>query len=43
MREVIDAERGAVIQLRREGRINDDVMLRVIHDLDLEEARLDAP
>jgi len=42
LREVLNAERAAVIQLRREGRINDDVMLRVTRDLDLEEARLDA-
>ena len=42
LREVLNAERAAVIQLRREGRINDDVMLRVTRDLDLEEARLDS-
>jgi hypothetical protein len=29
------------VELRREGRINDDVMHRVTHDLDLEDARLD--
>ena len=40
-RELLDAERGAVLTLRREGRINDDVMRRVTHDLDLEDARLD--
>jgi Na+/H+ antiporter len=40
-RELLDAERGAVVELRREGRINDDVMHRVTHDLDLEDARLD--
>jgi monovalent cation/hydrogen antiporter len=42
MREVLDAERAAVVELRREGRINDDVMRRVTRDLDLEEARLDS-
>jgi len=42
LREVLNAERAAVIELRREGRINDDVMLRVTRDLDLEEARLDS-
>jgi Na+/H+ antiporter len=42
LRELLDAERAAVIQLRRDGRINDDVMLRVTRDLDLEDARLDA-
>jgi CPA1 family monovalent cation:H+ antiporter len=40
-RELLDAERGAVEQLRREGRIDDDVMRRVVRDLDLEDARLD--
>jgi CPA1 family monovalent cation:H+ antiporter len=41
MRELIDAERRAVEELRRERRIDDDVMRRVIRDLDLEESRLD--
>jgi monovalent cation/hydrogen antiporter len=40
-RELLDAERTAVLELRREGRINDDVMHRVTRDLDLEDARLD--
>jgi Na+/H+ antiporter len=40
-RELLDAERRAVVQLRREGRINDDVMNLVQRDLDLEDARLD--
>src|SRR3954447_11346297 len=40
-RELLDAERAAVLALRREGRINDDVMHRVTRDLDLEDARLD--
>jgi CPA1 family monovalent cation:H+ antiporter len=40
-RELIDAERSAVQELRREGRINDAVMNRVQRDLDLEDARLD--
>ena len=42
LRELLDAERQAVFQLRRERRIDDQVMRRVIRDLDLEEARLDA-
>jgi monovalent cation/hydrogen antiporter len=42
MRELLDAERNAVFELRRNGRIDDDVMRRVVRDLDLEEARLDA-
>jgi monovalent cation/hydrogen antiporter len=40
-RELLDAERQAVLQLRREGHISDDVMRRVVRDLDLDEARLD--
>jgi CPA1 family monovalent cation:H+ antiporter len=42
LRELLNAERAAVVSLRREGRINDDVMQRVTRDLDLEDARLDA-
>jgi CPA1 family monovalent cation:H+ antiporter len=42
MRELLDAERDAVFELRRTRRIDDDVMRRVVRDLDLEEARLDA-
>jgi CPA1 family monovalent cation:H+ antiporter len=41
LRELIDAERRAVEELRRERRIDDEVMRRVIRDLDLEESRLD--
>jgi CPA1 family monovalent cation:H+ antiporter len=41
LRTLLDAERGAVEGLRRDGRIDDDVMRRVIRDLDLEESRLD--
>ena len=41
VRELLDAERAAVAELRRQGRINDDVMRRVTRDLDLEDARLD--
>ena len=40
-RELLDAERGAVLALRNEGRISEDVMHRVQRDLDLEESRLD--
>ena len=40
-RELLDAERRAVVELRREGRINDDIMNLVQRDLDLEDARLD--
>jgi len=40
-RELLDAERRAIVELRRQGRINDAVMNRVQRDLDLEDARLD--
>jgi monovalent cation/hydrogen antiporter len=40
-RELLDAERSAVVDLRRQGRINDDVMNLVQRDFDLEDARLD--
>ncbi len=40
-RELLAAERQAVAELRREGRISDAVMHRVTRDLDLEDARLD--
>ena len=40
LRELLDAEREAVLNLQRDGRIDDEVMRRVIRDLDLEEARL---
>ena len=40
-RELLDAERRAVVELRRQGRINDDIMNLVQRDLDLEDARLD--
>jgi len=40
-RELLAAERRAVVDLRREGRIDDDVMRRVVRDLDLEDLRLD--
>ena len=41
LRELLVAERDAVFDLRRQRRIDDLVMRRVIRDLDLEEARLD--
>ena len=40
-RELLEAERGAILGLRRAGVINDDVMHRVQRDLDLEDSRLD--
>jgi hypothetical protein len=40
-RELLDAERGALVELRRAGVISNDVWLRVGRDLDLEDQRLD--
>ena len=41
-RELLAAERGALLDLRRAGVISNDVFLRVGRDLDLEEQRLDS-
>jgi Na+/H+ antiporter len=40
-RELLEAERAAVVGLRRAGRISDEVMRRVERDLDLEDSRLE--
>jgi Na+/H+ antiporter len=40
-RELLEAERAAIVDLRRQGAINDDAMRRLARDLDLEDARLD--
>ena len=40
-RELLDAERRAVLELRRAGVISDDVMNRVLRDIALEDVRLD--
>jgi Na+/H+ antiporter len=40
-RELLDAERRTVVDLRRAGRIDDDTMHRIQRDLDLEDARLE--
>jgi monovalent cation/hydrogen antiporter len=40
-RELLDAERTAVLELRREGVVSDDVMNRVLRDIALEDVRLD--
>jgi monovalent cation/hydrogen antiporter len=40
-RELLEAERSAVVSLRNEGRISEEVMHRVERDLDLEDSRLD--
>jgi CPA1 family monovalent cation:H+ antiporter len=41
-RELLDAERQSVVELRRSGAISDEVYRHIVRDLDLEEARLDA-
>jgi CPA1 family monovalent cation:H+ antiporter len=41
--ELLAAERGALLEMRREGLIGDEVMQRIERDLDLEHSRLDAP
>ena len=40
-RELLNAERDAVVGLRNEGVITEDVMQRVQRDIDLEDSRLD--
>jgi CPA1 family monovalent cation:H+ antiporter len=40
-RELLEAERAAIVALRNEGRIADGVMHRLQRDLDLEDSRLD--
>ncbi len=40
-RELLEAERRAIVELRNSGRISDAVMRRVERDLDLEDSRLD--
>ena len=40
-RELLDAERAALVELRRSGAISNDVWIRVGRDLDLEDQRLD--
>ena len=40
-RELLDAERRAVLSLRNEGIIPEEVMQRVQRDIDLEDSRLD--
>jgi CPA1 family monovalent cation:H+ antiporter len=40
-RELLEAERRAVLSLRNEGYITEEVMQRVLRDVDLEDSRLD--
>jgi monovalent cation/hydrogen antiporter len=39
--ELLNAERDAIVQMRHQGEISSDVERRVLHDLDLEDARLE--
>ena len=41
VRELIEAQRGALIRLRNEGAINNEVMRRIERELDLEESCLE--
>ena len=41
MHELYTAQRRAVIQLRNDGEISNDVMHRIERELDLEESRLE--
>ena len=41
-RELLEAERQALVALRRSGAISNDVWIRVGRDLDLEDQRLDS-
>ena len=43
LREVLEAQRRAVIELRNRGEISNDVMHQIEHELDLEDSRLDVP
>jgi hypothetical protein len=38
---LLEAERDAVLRLRSEGKIGDEVMRRIERDLDLEDSRLE--
>ena len=40
-RELLEAERQAVLALRNQGTITEEVMQRVQRDIDLEDSRLD--
>ena len=41
VREVIDAQHDAIVELRNEGRISNEVMHRLERELDLEDNRLE--
>jgi monovalent cation/hydrogen antiporter len=41
VRELLQAQRGAIVRLRNQGQISNDVMHRIEHELDLEDTRLE--
>jgi Na+/H+ antiporter len=41
VREVLEAQRARIVEMRNEGRINDEIMHRIERDLDLEDLRLE--
>jgi CPA1 family monovalent cation:H+ antiporter len=41
LRELLQAQRGALVRLHKEGQISDEAMRQVEYDIDLEEARLE--
>ena len=41
LHEIFSAQRAAIVSLRNEGRITDEIMHRVERDLDLEESRME--
>jgi hypothetical protein len=43
LREVLDAQRRAVVELRNNGEISNEVMHHIERELDLEDSRLDVP
>jgi CPA1 family monovalent cation:H+ antiporter len=38
---VLQAQRDALLRLRAEGKLSNEVMNRILHELDLEESRLE--
>ena len=42
VRLVLQAQRDALIAMRREGRLSNEMLNRILRDLDLEESRLEA-
>ena len=41
LRELLEAQRQAIVRLRNQGRISNDVMHRIERELDLEDTRLE--